>query len=491
MPDDETPPVADLEALFLEIARPDVALHETSMEAFAAGVRRTIKRAEASVDDVVRAARRGDIVLDVRSPGEYARGHIPGATSMPLFTDDERAKVGIAFAKQGRGVAMVLGMKATRPKLEDIIATASALVEERKKIRDRDGGDGERGGATTAVYVHCWRGGMRSSSVAWFLRRSLADRGVDVRVMRGGYKAFRRWVLSRWTPAAELPGDAGKDDARALGGEEQDDDDTANENEFEASPPRSPNVCIVGGRTGVGKTRALLALRDAGEQVIDLEGLASHSGSAFGWVGRPPEQPTSEHFSNLVACAWAGSRPSPRWVFIEDEGPHVGKCSVDPGLFHRMRHAPLVVNVVAPSEVRLRVLVEDYASEEHRAAPGWLESMTESLEKLQKRLGGERCNSLVTRLRSGDYTAVAEGLLEYYDDLYDRHLGKKRVEKGAIKTIAAETQKPRGGVQKIVNALPVGEARDGRHPDALDVDALVMDILKTVRAFEEEDASVP
>ncbi|EEH60131.1 uncharacterized protein MICPUCDRAFT_30706 [Micromonas pusilla CCMP1545] len=421
------------------------------MEAFAAGVRRTIKRAEASVDDVVRAARRGDIVLDVRSPGEYARGHIPGATSMPLFTDDERAKVGIAFAKQGRGVAMVLGMKATRPKLEDIIATASALVEERKKIRDRDGGDGERGGATTAVYVHCWRGGMRSSSVAWFLRRSLADRGVDVRVMRGGYKAFRRW----------------------------------------ASPPRGPNVCIVGGRTGVGKTRALLALRDAGEQVIDLEGLASHSGSAFGWVGRPPEQPTSEHFSNLVACAWAGSRPSPRWVFIEDEGPHVGKCSVDPGLFHRMRHAPLVVNVVAPSEVRLRVLVEDYASEEHRAAPGWLESMTESLEKLQKRLGGERCNSLVTRLRSGDYTAVAEGLLEYYDDLYDRHLGKKRVEKGAIKTIAAETQKPRGGVQKIVNALPVGEARDGRHPDALDVDALVMDILKTVRAFEEEDASVP
>jgi tRNA 2-selenouridine synthase SelU len=175
-----------------------------------------------------------------------------------------------------------------------------------------------------------------------------------------------------------------------------------------------PRVCVVGGRTGVGKTAALLGLRAAGESVIDLEGLAAHSGSAFGWVGRPPEQPTSEHFGNLVAMQWvaltspptdkvsAGSnaadddsdKKAPRWIFVEDEGPHVGKCSVDPGLFARMRHAPLVVNVVASRATRLRTLVEDYANDAHRADPAWQDAMDESVGKLRKRLGNERAEAL-------------------------------------------------------------------------------------------------
>jgi hypothetical protein len=299
-------------------------------------------------------------------------------------------------------------------------------------------------------------------------------------------------------------------------------------------------VCVVGGRTGVGKTAALLGLRAAGESVIDLEGLAAHSGSAFGWVGRPPEQPTSEHFGNLVAMQWvaltspptdkvsAGSnaadddsdKKAPRWIFVEDEGPHVGKCSVDPGLFARMRHAPLVVNVVASRATRLRTLVEDYAAETHRADPDWRGAMDESVGKLRKRLGNQRADALRGALREGDFAAVADGLLEYYDGLYDKHLGSKRVEKRERQAArrqeragvndddakeddavtAAETTIPapeqptleqaaRAGEVVECRARAVGERdRDGRHPDSLDVDALVRDILKTVAAFEAEEA---
>ena len=190
-----------------------------------------------------------------------------------------------------------------------------------------------------------------------------------------------------------------------------------------------PRVCIVGGRTGVGKTRALLALRDLGAQVIDLEGLAAHSGSAFGWVGRPARQPTSEHFGNLVACAWSRLSPAPAWVFIEDEGPHVGECSVDPGLFKRMRHAPLVINVVAPERVRLRTLTRDYASPERVADPGVAPGDDGERGEAREAARGETRERTERTAARGEYAAVAEGLLDYYDGLYDRHLGNKRVDR--------------------------------------------------------------
>jgi tRNA 2-selenouridine synthase len=391
---------------------------------------------------------------------------------------------------------------------------------------------------------------MRSSSLTWLLLHAAPPGSLDVRVVRGGYKAFRRFVLTRWhTPASLTRASSSSsmassastnsslfEDAGVSGDAEKDKKESA-----EKRP--EPRVCVVGGRTGVGKTAALLGLRAAGESVIDLEGLAAHSGSAFGWVGRPPEQPTSEHFGNLVAMQWvaltspptdkvsAGSnaadddsdKTAPRWIFVEDEGPHVGKCSVDPGLFARMRHAPLVVNVVASRATRLRTLVEDYANDAHRADPAWQDAMDESVGKLRKRLGNERAEALRVKLREGDFAAVADGLLEYYDGLYDKHLGMKRVEKrekqaarkkaeraeGAedgkdgnddargSRDISREETEARLTLEQAARAGKVVECRaravgandrEGRHPDSLDVDVLVGDILKTVAAFEAEEA---
>merc|ERR1712216_893996 len=111
---------------------------------------------------------------------------------------------------------------------------------------------------------------------------------------------------------------------------------------------KGSRICIIGGRTGVGKTRVLSALLRAGEQIIDLERIARHSGSVFGWVGQSSKQPVSEHFTNLVAYKVAWMQVSPHWIFIEDEGPHVAKCSLEPSLFKCMRCAPLVINILAP-----------------------------------------------------------------------------------------------------------------------------------------------
>ena len=534
------PSTADLFAALRDASAP---LSTDDMEAFASGVKLDLAaggaECRAEVEDLVRASvacsdadRAAEaLIVDVRSPGEFARGHVPGALNVPLFTDDERAKVGTAFAKQGRGVALVLGMKAVRPKLERLVHEVVRLAEAKEAEPGRASAR-----APLVVYVHCWRGGMRSSSLTWLLLHAAPPGSLDARVVRGGYKAFRRFVLTRWhTPASLTRSSSSSSMASSASTSSSMFEDCSNAAKPGEAPEkrREPRLCVVGGRTGVGKTAALLGLRAAGERVIDLEGLAAHSGSAFGWVGRPPAQPTSEHFANLVAMRWvaltteerasadasdasaAGSSSSP-WIFIEDEGPHVGKCSVDPGLFARMRHAPLVVNVVAPRATRLRTLVEDYAAETHRADPAWRGAMDESVGKLRKRLGNQRADALRGALREGDFAAVADGLLEYYDGLYDKHLGSKRVEKRERQAAgarqeragandddrvmkAAETTIPapeqpaleqaaRAGLVVECRARAVGERdRDGRHPDSLDVDALVRDILKTVAAFEAEE----
>ena len=179
-------------------------------------------------------------VIDVRSPSEYAKGHWPGSINCPLFSDAERAEVGTTYKQSGRREAVQLGLALTGPKLS---ALASAL--------ERMGGDGP-------LKIYCWRGGMRSASIAWLA--DLLD--LEPQILEGGYKAYRRWVLEQ----------------------------------FERPWP----LTLLGGRTGTGKTDLLLALRQRGVAVVDLEGLANHRGSSFGGLGRPP-QPSTEHYENLLA----------------------------------------------------------------------------------------------------------------------------------------------------------------------------------------------
>ncbi len=287
-------------------------------------------------------------ILDVRSPGEYTQGHLPEAISFPLFSDEERAQVGTCYKQAGQETAVELGLELVAPKMLDLVKKAKVLAPERQ------------------VRVHCWRGGMRSGSIGWLLETS----GLDVKLLNGGYKAFRRWV--RTTLATPQP------------------------------------LIIVGGMTGTGKTDILHTLRDLGEQVLDLEGLANHRGSSYGALMLPP-QPSTEQFENLIAAQWAAfDRHRPVWV--EAESSRVGTCRVPDEIMAQMDVAH-TLEVVRSEPERLKILVDVYGQAN-------TDELIAATERLRKRLGGLRTQEAVDHIKSGKLAAAAAIILTYYDRAY-------------------------------------------------------------------------
>jgi len=207
------------------------------------------------------------VLLDVRSPGEYHHGHIPSAVSFPLFSDEERATVGTAYKQQGPEKALHIGLDIVGPKMTHMLRLAAELAPHKR------------------VALHCWRGGQRSQSVAWLLRMG----GFDVQLLSGGYKNYRHYVL-------------------------------------ESFVNRSWKMKVLGGRTGTGKTKVLYALGEAGEQILDLEGLANHKGSAFGSLGQN-EQPTVEQFENNLLDALNKLDPD-KTTWVENESRSIGRAFV-------------------------------------------------------------------------------------------------------------------------------------------------------------------
>ncbi|MCA6074685.1 tRNA 2-selenouridine(34) synthase MnmH [Fulvivirga sedimenti] len=287
-------------------------------------------------------------LIDVRSPSEYTFAHIPGAINIPLFTDLERRRVGICYKQEGQKAAIKLGLKLVGPKMVHFVESAEALKSDK-------------------LMIHCWRGGMRSASMAWLLQTA----GLEVMVLQDGYKAFRRALLEYF--AQPLP------------------------------------IIILGGKTGSGKTEILLELMRQGHQVVDLEGLANHRGSAFGSLGLPP-QPSTEQFQNeLFMTMYVMDHDQPIW--LEDESSSIGKVGLPEDLWKQMSHAPVVMLDI-PLKERVRRLVDEYG-EFDRATLG------EAIQKIGKKLGGQHEKRAMEALKSGELAIVAEILLTYYDKSYD------------------------------------------------------------------------
>jgi tRNA 2-selenouridine synthase len=236
-------------------------------------------------------------ILDVRAPAEYAQGHIPGALSLPLFTDEERARIGTTYKQVNPEKAVLLGLDFFGPKLRQLVEDAKQLAPGQE------------------VRLHCWRGGMRSGAVQWLLELG----GFHVNLLDKGYKDFRHWVLA------------------------------------EMARPRA--LRVLGGYTGSGKTAVLHALATRGESVLDLEGLANHLGSSFGALGQPP-QPTQEQFENNLAAALA-ALPADKPIWVEDESRNIGSLAIPGDFFAQMQAAPLLVLEV-PREARVQYLAADY-----------------------------------------------------------------------------------------------------------------------------------
>ncbi len=302
-------------------------------------------------------ARAGRVtVVDVRSPGEFAHAHIPGAVSVPLFSDAERAEVGTAYVREGRRPAVSLGLSFVGPRMAELGARLTALA---------DAAEGE-------LLIHCWRGGMRSASVAW-LAGSL---GIRAATLDGGYKSFRRWVID--------------------------------------STGRGQHINVVAGLTGTGKTRVLQALAARGENVIDLEKLAHHKGSAFGDLGEAP-QPTQEHFENELAMAWRATRTdAPVW--LEDESRTIGRCSVPDALWQAKQAGRFHV-IDVPDEERLTHLCEVYSGHPP-------EVIAARIECIRKRLGGDRTTTAIESVRAGDFKSACNLVLAYYDRTYREAIDK-------------------------------------------------------------------
>ncbi len=238
-------------------------------------------------------------VVDVRSPGEFSCGHIPGAVNIPLFDDLQRAEVGTLYKKEGTEKAVLRGIDLAAPQMSAKLSLALELASGRQLL------------------VHCWRGGMRSEAMAWLFSTG----GIKAMVLEGGYKAYRNHILS------DLTG--------------------------------SRKFIILGGLTGSGKTGILKHMMSAGVQVTDLENLASHRGSAFGALGQPP-QPSSEHFANLLYDDLEGKNDESR-IWLEDESRNIGTVFLPDGFFGQMQSAP-VVALMMSIETRMPRLLEEYTS---------------------------------------------------------------------------------------------------------------------------------
>ncbi|MEV8465277.1 tRNA 2-selenouridine(34) synthase MnmH [Fluviibacterium sp. DFM31] len=242
-----------------------------------------------------------DDLIDARAPSEFAEDHLPGALSLPVLSDEERARVGTMYVQQSRFGARKMGAAL-------VIRNIAAHLE--GPLANREGG--------WRPLVYCWRGGQRSGTFGWLLK----EIGWRAETLEGGYRSYRRLVV------------------RAL-----------------YDQPIAPPLVMLDGMTCTAKTEVLRLLAQAGWQVLDLEGLARHRGSIFG--GRADPQPGQKAFEGAIAQALSGFDPA-RPVVVEAESSKVGNLIVPPQVWSAMCAAPRV-RLAAPLAARAEFFLAAYA----------------------------------------------------------------------------------------------------------------------------------
>ncbi|MDX5361705.1 MAG: tRNA 2-selenouridine(34) synthase MnmH [Alphaproteobacteria bacterium] len=303
-----------------------------------------------------------DEVIDVRSPSEYAEDHIPGAISLPVLSDAERARVGTIYKQESPFTARKLGAAI-------ISRNIAAHIE--SHFAEKDGG--------YRPLVYCWRGGQRSGSMATIL----AAIGWRVSVLDGGYRRYRRHVTKRL---------------------------------YEDRP--GWRFRVIGGLTGTAKTRLLHALADAGEPVLDLEGLANHKGSLLGRHPTEP-QPAQKMFESGILAALDAAEPG-RTIWVESESSKVGNLTVPPAVWAAMQAAP-VVEIAAPLAARVAHILDDYAY--FLDMP---DRVAETLAPLTAMHGHETLDRWRALIAARQWPALVEALLvEHYDPAYRRSLRRE------------------------------------------------------------------
>ncbi|MFI5203585.1 MAG: tRNA 2-selenouridine(34) synthase MnmH [Flavobacteriales bacterium] len=294
-------------------------------------------------------------VIDVRTPAEFEQGHIPGAVNVPLFSNEERAVIGTLYKQDGSGTAIRKGLEFVGPKMKNLADEIRAKANENE------------------ILIHCWRGGMRSSSVAWLMELN----GITAYTLQGGYKAFRK----------------------------------AMRHTFE----KPWNLIVLGGCTGSGKSKVLLELEKKGQTIIDLEAMARHKGSAFGHLGEE-EIESQECFENRLAWVLY-SMPAGKTIWIEDESKMIGKKNVPQVFYELIRTSPVFVLDV-PLEARATYLTKEYGKFSKT-------ELIEAFRKIEKRIGPEQCKKAIEYIETGNLLESCKISLVYYDKAYTHGLSKR------------------------------------------------------------------
>ena len=386
------------------------------------------------------------VIIDVRTPSEYERGHIPNAINIPLFTNEERVVVGTLYKQRGQEVAIRRGLELVSPRMTLLASQLLSFSQQHQQQQQPN----------IPMYIYCHRGGMRSASVAWLAHEILHI--PNVRTLGGGYKCYRRHILDLF--------------------DDDDDDDNSKQQQQQTSTTTTtttttytwPQLHLLGGRTGCGKTDILLALRDNNNNihkkkkkgdgsrsvaVVDLEGLANHRGSSYGSVGLTNiQQPTVEQFENNLAATLLpmllnnnNNSSNVKQIWLENENVMIGQCRIPAGLWDRMKNAPMVT-IHRTFEERVSYLVSIYVNNntddgyningrEHATTTTTNTTTTtttttsvgkllsDATRRISKRLGPQRTTLALEAIEAGNWDVACRHILDYYDRTYDKDISTR------------------------------------------------------------------
>jgi len=308
-------------------------------------------------------------LIDVRSPDEYYKGHMPNSINIPLFDNYERSIIGTIYKKEGRKKAVIEGLNFFEKKMELLLDNLFMSIDSYKTITKKNNNE-------LFIKIYCSRGGMRSQSIAWLLEKFK----LNLVTLNGGYKIYRRWVLDSFS--------------------------------------KKFNIVVIGGKTGTGKTRLLSLLEKYKYQTIDLEGYACHRGSTFGGLGMK-EQPSNEEFENLIAEKLNSFRCSNN-IFVEAESANIGKCKIPHEFFNQMKNSRRI-EILRSESNRLDELIDTYSVFKK-------EELQESVLRIKKRLGPQRTKIALESINSEKWDLVCKSVLDYYDKCYEyEKVGKTNI----------------------------------------------------------------
>jgi len=308
-------------------------------------------------------------LIDVRSPGEYYKGHMPNSINIPLFDNYERSIIGTIYKKEGRKKAVIEGLNFFEKKIELLLDNLFMSIDSYKNISENNNKE-------PYIRIYCSRGGMRSQSIAWLLEKFK----LNLVTLNGGYKRYRRWVLDSFS--------------------------------------KKLNIVVIGGKTGTGKTRLLSLLEKYKYQTIDLEGFACHRGSTFGGLGMK-EQPSNEQFENKIAEKLNSFKCSNN-IFVEAESANIGKCKIPHEFFNQMKNSRRI-EILRSESNRLDELINTYSVFKK-------EELQESVLRIKKRLGPQRTKIALESIDNEKWDLVCRSVLDYYDKCYEfEKVGKTNI----------------------------------------------------------------